>query len=67
MSDTPSQGNLSSVLVVFLADLDEGGVFDQFGDAFAGGVDLVLVAEGEYWVMWMLCCLWKSTKEGWGR
>jgi hypothetical protein len=41
----PRQRNLGAVLVVLLADLEERGIVDQFADALAGVVDLVLVAE----------------------
>ena len=43
--DPPRERDLSAVLAVFLADLDEGGVFDQFTNVLACRVDLVLVAE----------------------
>lgn len=44
--DPPCQCRLCAVLAVFLADLDQYGVIHQLSHALAGGVDLVLVAEG---------------------
>ena len=46
MGDAPGQCDLCAVLVVFLADVEEDRVVDQLAHAFAGVVDLVLVAEG---------------------
>lgn len=47
VGDAPGQRHLCAALVVvFLADFDEGGVLDQLADAFAGAVVFVLVAKG---------------------
>ena len=44
--DAPGQRDLRAVLVIFLADFDNGGVVDQLAHVLAGVVDGVLVAEG---------------------
>lgn len=46
MRDTPRQRNLSTVLAVLVANLDEGLVLDHFADVFARVVDFVGVAKG---------------------
>lgn len=67
--DTPGEGDLGAVFVVFFADFDEGGVFDQFADVLARGVDGVLVAEavwreGGVSVQWQLLGFLENEKEG---
>jgi hypothetical protein len=45
VSDTPGKSNLSTGLIVFLADLDKNGFVYKFTHILSTVVDLVLVAE----------------------